>query len=1703
MKKKFLSLMLVIAMISGILPTISFAAKINGKITFVDESGNNAVTDFEDGDRICAKISGLAEGNTNADVYAASYKGNELLGCKWLCGQPVMNGMPMNTTTNVLDIASGADEVRVFVWDMKDNMKPLLAPGVIYKKKASGGSSADVNNSNGFVGEEVSLMGENVSASVPEGVQLSDGAEELTLTMQSLDNSASGVEAGEGQALASFDVHIDGVSEENNVPIIVTVDNFTKEGYNKGNLELYHVEKDGTKPMSEVSSTDELDEHNTYYYNPETGSLTLALASFSEIAVVSEIDKGWKGNVATGFNSGTGTEEDPYIIANADQLAYFGEAVGGMLGVEANSFEGNVVKLTADINLADAEDEANNNEVSKIFHPIGYYYTDDKNADGKTGDYYSTVYSFEGTFDGNGHTISNFYQNTWEIKGDYDGNYYDVAMGLFGYVVGGTVKNLTVDNFSSDGEFTPTGVIAAYAVNSTFANIAITNCNPRVYNTGNGGIVGIGGESSDTEESKLTFNNITIDNTNKITALWGSWDVACGGLVGMFRGLGHVYMTNCHVAAQMDVNNDVCGNYQYYWYRYAGMMVGTNKNMVTDENGYTVPETSKFHAEGCTVHFGNWNDYYYCELVANSLASYTHDHQFSRLTEVDSVDVANMTVTIDGKATAIPTSGKANYVVVNGDAATENATCYHFVNGAVWNHEDAGKETVNGVEVLKEDNQHIYLPFNQLFTGYGWGVKHIPVYNGKDYAFEGITILDRKVADSVVKFETKFTGDFLYRVGNHNTVSLNSLFKAKDGATINNSGVYVSIDKVDENMNVSGTYKQDENEWRKGTIQFTGTGVVKVTIQDYNYCTPTVLYLEVVDAENATSPISATKDKTISNRTENNVVLLNDISGGFTVSDDYTVYGNGFTLNYTDNGQYLNNGLKQGIITVSGNGVLDNLRIKASIYPKAYLYYGSTVLGDYVQGGPSSEEGDRIRYHYQLSAIAAKGNATISNCYVYGGRTNIFVDTGDVTIKDSVLECGTVANVQVQSTNEYTVTLEDVTTIQHQVNSTIVDTKNVMFGAGMLVGPDTTSNPKIVLNGDFKQYNWVTADDANEVSDKTITKAIIQGAVNATAYNHIINGKTASNLGIIYMNTEEAEVTNNTGLPYKLDNVTMKVESMGNSSVDGMVYSLQNATANQIYSDYENADRATEQGDYFVASCFNFDLGDQEISYDGAEDTRYLYGDKKGVTALYKDGEAPLTLDISKLVTVSKYTGINYGVTAKCINESGNELTPTNNVVTLVAKGAYTLEFTVNDNLFYDATGKAVDNKSVTRKLRVPLTLDVKAADIKNAVVNITKTALDGEYNTVNFNDYELRVKFLDCISVTDYDNKGTGTTVNLSSNISSATLTPSGVNVFTTASTITITYTDGRVLTVNMSKISGSSPGTKTAKINTSGSVYFTTEGALNNKPTATSSQNKCTITSVSYKGNNGSTVTNDTDVTVTWALGSSSGGGCVTPDTLVTLSDGSQKRIDELTHSDTLKVWDFEKGEYTTAPIAVIRNHGLENNTVVTLEFSDGTVTKVVNEHGYYNKDLKKFVAINANDAQAYIGHSFVKEADGSYETVVLENVTVEENEIEAWSLLTAGHYNFITDGIFSISSSVRGLEYLSPFEHNDSMQIDEIKKQQDVERYGMYTYEDFEGILTKEQFDALNMSQIKVSVGKGIITWEDLMYIIEIEVFSPEGI
>ena len=108
------------------------------------------------------------------------------------------------------------------------------------------------------------------------------------------------------------------------------------------------------------------------------------------------------------LNPGNGTEEDPYIIRNTDQMDGLAASVNG-----GDSKSGKFFRLEADLDYT-----------GKTYTRIG--------IDGNR--------PFSGTFDGNGHTISHVTLN--ENK-----NY----MGLFGYS-NGTVKNLTLDHSSIHAE---------------------------------------------------------------------------------------------------------------------------------------------------------------------------------------------------------------------------------------------------------------------------------------------------------------------------------------------------------------------------------------------------------------------------------------------------------------------------------------------------------------------------------------------------------------------------------------------------------------------------------------------------------------------------------------------------------------------------------------------------------------------------------------------------------------------------------------------------------------------------------------------------------------------------------------------------------------------------------------------------------------------------------------------------------------------------------------------------------------------------------------------------------------------------------------------------------------------------------------------------------------------------------------------------
>lgn len=177
------------------------------------------------------------------------------------------------------------------------------------------------------------------------------------------------------------------------------------------------------------------------------------------------------GGVFTGtvFNNGTitgnpdlitgsGTKNDPYQIGTAEGLKWFRDKVNNAKNA-ANNIEDTKIcaELTKDIDLS-----------GEAWAPIGI------------GDsFYAGTPSYSGIFDGKGHTIKN-------LSIDNSSAQY---VGLFGYVDGGTIRNLTVSgSVKGSGH---TGGIAGGAEGGTFENCA-NQCEVQGGTTG--GIIGFASE---------------------------------------------------------------------------------------------------------------------------------------------------------------------------------------------------------------------------------------------------------------------------------------------------------------------------------------------------------------------------------------------------------------------------------------------------------------------------------------------------------------------------------------------------------------------------------------------------------------------------------------------------------------------------------------------------------------------------------------------------------------------------------------------------------------------------------------------------------------------------------------------------------------------------------------------------------------------------------------------------------------------------------------------------------------------------------------------------------------------------------------------------------------------------------------------------------------------------------------------------------
>ena len=226
--------------------------------------------------------------------------------------------------------------------------------------------------------------------------------------------------------------------------------------------------------------------------------LAMALACLSAPALAEE----------TAFAGGSGTADDPWQIETVEQLAYLASTVNNG---SKSGYPGAYFALTADLDMTGVD-----------WTPIG-----------NMADMENYTALFQGTFDGQGHTVSNF---------TYENDHFIVGAGLFGISVG-EIKNVNIENavvHCTEANSMAIGSLVGYSMGSV-TGCSVTNADV-LGNNCTGGL--IGGDVGPVTDCSAMNVTVTVIGDNDFSEGLVQCDVAeCGGLVigGGFGGM----ITNC------------------------------------------------------------------------------------------------------------------------------------------------------------------------------------------------------------------------------------------------------------------------------------------------------------------------------------------------------------------------------------------------------------------------------------------------------------------------------------------------------------------------------------------------------------------------------------------------------------------------------------------------------------------------------------------------------------------------------------------------------------------------------------------------------------------------------------------------------------------------------------------------------------------------------------------------------------------------------------------------------------------------------------------------------------------------------------------------------------------------------------------------------------------------------------------------------
>ncbi len=767
----------------------------------------------------------------------------------------------------------------------------------------------------------------------------------------------------------------------------------------------------------------------------------------------------WDGTVGTVPDAVDGV----ITITTAEQLAALAVSVN-----DGNNYSGVIIKLGADIDLS-----------GHNWTPIG---TTSSN-------------SFSGTFDGDGKTISNL---TVNLPNNYN-------VGLFGYVVEGTIQNVTLTNATVQGKNFVGGLVG-------FNNGTIENCtvSGTVTGTGDkaivGGLVGfnIGGTVSgnkyysnagefgkntsstienNTQLYKLTLPtgvSYTVTGDDPLTIEGKNYYVGIITLTSKLKE-GYVYSTGDSFTISSDttvtrIPNSA--NHYVFANNSGGYTLATNSNVgnypdLIQAYQLTVPSGVSVATNNDVISSG---DKYYVKVGSSATLTIGKSAALVGVTGYSNV-AANSSGTVLFKPTADVTinannlyyavSGLNNVTASGNTSKTVNGTNYYAANSSVTlssnvNGAIIGAATASGGSVTVNDNgtatltttsaastvtPTLYYSVSGLNNVTASGNTSKTVNGTNYYAANSSVTLSSNVNGAIIGAATASGGSVT--VNDNGTATLTTTSAA---STVTPT-LYYSV-TVPSGVSVSGNTSKTVD----GTTYYAGTVTLSAT--DDNAVIRSTSYTNNTDGTVSFTPAAATdfSDDLTFYYTVSVPNCVDSVSGTSIDISGTTYYQNGSTLTFTPKTGYVVNN-----VTVSSD---------------------TSITATVADGHYAFKDGDGYKYATN-SNVASNNYPDLVQVYALTLSDGVTV-TGDTVAKDSNGNTYAAGNVTLTAANGYTLqnvkvngeSLDDNTFTVSADATVLADCiKSINGGKGVEVGGTT---------GDFSDNNGVYSITASQ-ENSTLT----------------------------------------------------------------------------------------------------------------------------------------------------------------------------------------------------------------------------------------------------------------------------------------------------------------------------------------------------------------------------------------------------------------------------------------------------------------------------------------------------------------------------------------------------------------------------------------------------------------------------------------